>query len=47
MKGTKVNMGPFVAVFGSILGVWGSSGDDLGVFWGVPRLVLEQKKGLI
>ena len=30
MKGTKVNMGRFLAVFGSILG---DSGDHLGMFW--------------
>ena len=37
-------MGRFLAVFG---GFWGSSGDDLGVFWGGPGPVLAWKRRFI
>ena len=43
-----INIGRFLIDFGRFWvdfgGFWGSFGDDLGVFWGVPGLVLEQKK---
>ena len=36
-----INIGRFLADFGRF---WGSFGDDLGVFWGVPGHVLAWKK---